>query len=104
MREDMLFQKFLDLTDGKKLDYLYTLFVENDLTKLNKKYGPEELNVCIDDSIVTITSTNLKSARFYKKSMMMDGLILTNEKYTKTNNGYITTYDYEGVVAPICLN
>ena len=105
MLEDMLYNKFLKLSDNKKIDYLYTALVEQDEDKLQDKYGPTELRISIEDDMVFIEAPTLRDARVVRDNMIMGGMILVDEEYTKiTKSRIVATYLFEGEVQPICLN
>lgn len=105
MIESILYEKFLDLSEGKQLDYLYIYLVDADVKKLETKYGPRRIEINIDDFEVTIKADKLRDARVIKNNLIMEGMILVDEEYYKSKSGkYVVSYLYEGTVQPICLN
>lgn len=105
MIEDILYEKFLDLSEGKQLDYLYIYLVDADVKQLETKYGPRRVEININDFEITIQANRLRDARVIKNNLIMEGMILLEEEYYKSKSGnYVVSYLYEGTVQPICLN
>ena len=105
MIQEMMYRKFMGLTERKQLDYLYTAFVEKDHTKLSKKYGPKEISVVVDDDFVIITAPTISDARMIRDNMIMNGMMVLDENVEDLGEeGVQVDYAFEGNVQPICLN
>jgi hypothetical protein len=104
MIQELMYKKFMTLSERKQLDFLYTALVDKNHVTLSKKYGPKEISVIVDDDIVIIEAATLPDARIVRDSMIMSGMILLDEHIQEHENGVQCDYAFEGHAQPICLN
>lgn len=104
MIEEMMYKKFMGLTERKQVDYLYTAFVEKDNDTLLKKYGPKKVSLIMEEDFIIIEADTIKDARTVRDKMIMNGLLIHDENITSFDDGVQIDYAYEGQVQPICLN
>lgn len=101
--DELIMGQFFNMTKLQKLNFLYDLLT-NDEENFIEKYAEPMSSVYIDEDELVIDAPTLRACKLIKDNLIMSGYIIINPLVVKVESRTIVSYDFEGLVQPVCLN